>query len=171
MVCVLRAYMKKCIFSSVPAQATQEGRWVCFWEVQLSFTSLFNSCCRIAKPHCSFLPPSEPLESGTLGPFSTVPGTCGWGMGVTHPVGDTQVRNEPLDFPASNISFLILPGYQGMVLETGQQWHLPSVCLKWPTWGSCSKCQPLPQEGWLSWGIWGLLKEGMGIDMGTGSLE
>lgn len=42
-------------------------------------------------------------------------------MEVTGPVGDTQVRSEALDLTASNISFLILPDYQGMVLETGQQ--------------------------------------------------
>lgn len=36
-------------------------------------------------------------------------------------VGDTQVRNEALDFTASNFSFLLLPDYQGMVLETRQQ--------------------------------------------------
>lgn len=42
-----------------------------------------------------------------------------WGSHIH--VGDTQVRNEALDFTASKISFLLLPDYQGMVLETGQQ--------------------------------------------------
>lgn len=74
-----------CNFSS--GQPSQEGRSVCSWEVEVSFTSLFNSYCRITKPRCSFLPFLVSFESWTLVPFSIVP--CTWNGGhrymwVTH---------------------------------------------------------------------------------------